>query len=92
MKNQFKFPANITDPEKITDCLTDDQVNALTDYMTQGMIEYYQGTMKELARVEAELAHAKAIIKQDRQIISNLLQRFPVVKLTGGIDFNSGLN
>lgn len=92
MKTQFQFPANITDPEKITDCLTDDQINALTDYMTRGMIEYYQGTMQELARIEEELSHAKDIIKQDRQVISNLMQRFPLVKLTGGIKFNSGLN
>ncbi len=92
MKNQFKFPATILDPEKIMDAMTDDQQNAVNEYVSAGTIQYYQDMMKELARVEAELAHAKAIIKQDRQIISNLMQRFPVVKLTGGIDFQSGLN
>lgn len=88
----FRFPASITDPEKIMDCLTDDQQNAVNEYVGAGIAAYYRDMMNELDRLEKELTYAKATIRQQHRIISDLLQRFPVVHLAGGIDHQAGMN
>lgn len=88
----FRFPASITDPEKIMDCLTDDQQNAVNEYVGAGTAAYYRDMMNELDRVENELAFAKATIRRQHRIIADLLQRFPVIHLARGIDHQAGIN
>lgn len=94
MKKQpsFKLPVSITDPEKIINCLSDEQHTALAQYIGQGTSEYYRSMMDELARVEEELQRASALISRQRAAMRNLMANVPLVRLRSGIDLKSGMN
>jgi hypothetical protein len=91
-KQSFQIPASITDPAEIINYLTDEQFNALSQYIGQGAAEYYRSMMEELNRVEGQLRAAGEVIALQRTAMSNLMAKIPPVRLRSGIDFKSGLN
>ncbi len=83
--NSFQFPASIIDPQKIYDCLTDEQKDALSGYIGAGITQYYKSMMAELDRVEAELKTAKVLLRQQNRIIAGLSLRCQVAVTLPGI-------
>ena len=88
----FRFPASFVDPEKILNCLTDDQQNALTEYVGAGIGAYYSDMMKELTRAEGELARARRIISQQKKVLNEILQRSLFIKLPGDFGPMASIN